>query len=223
MENVAALNIDVITGTVTPLPQGRDPGDDALWVTFEMTSHFNDALTRERGYAVFEMAEYIKVIVPGDATLMINRPVRETDKSRFPRQYQAFLVGKSQQLGTPLKGWPHITPAQADELAFFKILTVEQLAVVSDGNAQKYMGLNELRSKAKNYLEAEKSEAPFQRMNAELAGRDEKISTLQAELQQAMEAIAELRAAERGRSEREGAEDVPQRSSRRRPAEPEAA
>jgi hypothetical protein len=177
-----------------PSPRVRDAGDDSLWVSFGMESHFNDVETRAQGRAVFEMKEYIKIIVPGDTTSIIFRPTRPTDYERFPNQYQAFKVGQSQQTGVPLKGWPHITPAQADELAFFKIVTVEQLASVSDVNAQKFPGLIQLRQKAQLYVDQAKSDAPFERVQAELAQRDEKINAQAAEMEMMRQAIAELRA-----------------------------
>jgi len=192
MENVRGLNIDVLTGAINPLPRTRDKGDDGLWVSFSNESHYSDVKTRDEGRPVFEMQTYIKIVVPGDATSIVFRPIRNEDKERFPQQYQAFLQGQSQIQGTPLKGWPHINAAQVDELSFYKIQTVEQLASVSDANAQGYRGLNELRTKAIAYLEQLKSEAPLMKVQAELASRDETIAALQNSLIEAQKAIARI-------------------------------
>ena len=199
MESVAALNIDVLTGAINPLPRVRDAGDDGLWVAFSMESHYSDTKTRDNGRPVFEMAEYIKIMVPGDATSIVFRPVRPGDIERFPKHYESFKLGQTQVQGTPLKGWPHITPAQVDELAFFKVQTVEQLAAISDGNCQRYLGLSELRKKAQDYLEQLKSEAPMQKVQAELHKRDETIEALMQQLAEAQKAIAKINARDRKR------------------------
>lgn len=193
MENVQALNIDVITGAVNPMPRLKDSGDDLLWVTFESASHFNDTKTRELERPVFEMMDYVKIIVPGDTSTIIHRPVRESDKQRWPKQYAAFKIGGEQQAGYPLVEWPYITRAQVDELAYFKIQTVEQLANVSDNIAQKFMGLNSLRDKAKSYLERMAGEEPNNRLAAEVAKKDEELNALRAQLQMQSEDIEALR------------------------------
>jgi hypothetical protein len=196
MEQVQALNIDVINGTINPVAKTRDAGDDSLWVTFEMASHFDGVATRETGRPIFKMEEYIKIVVPGDTTTVIHRPVRPGDMERFPRQYQAFKIGAEQQQGYPLSEWPHINRAQVDELAYFKIQTVEQLASVSDTVTQKFVGLNQLREKAKQYLERMNSEAPTAKLEAEIKNRDEQLSAQQAQIDALNEAIRELQAAQ---------------------------
>lgn len=186
-------SIDVINGVINTLPGTEDPGDAGLSVTFKMHSHFNDVRTREEGRPIFEMKEYVLIQVPGDTTNIVFRPVRETDQTRFPKQWLAFLAGKEQVQGTPLTSVAWLSRAQCDELAYFRIQTVEQLASVTDANAQRYMGLNELRKKAQDYLDTIKSEAPFARMQSELATRDEEISTMKGQLQTLMEEIQRLR------------------------------
>lgn len=207
MEQVQALNIDVINGTINPIPKTKDQGDDQLWVMFESASHFNDTATRKEGRPIFEMMEYVKIIVPGDTTSIVHRPVREMDIERWPRQYQAFKLGREQQQGYPLSDWPYITRAQVDELAYFKIQTVEQLSTVSDAVAQKFVGINQLRDKAKAYLEQIKGEGPSAKLQAEIAQRDEQIQALQAQLEETMNAVRELqKTKKKGRGE--DAEDV---------------
>lgn len=202
MQQVQALDIDVINGTINPVPRGKDPGDDSLWVTFESASHFNDVATREQGRPIFEMREYIRIIVPGDTSSIVQRPVRETDIERWPRQYQAFKLGREQQVGMPISEWNQVTRAQVDELRYFKIQTVEQLAAVSDATCQKFTGLNQLRDRAKVYLEQMRGEEPIIKMQAELASRDETIAAQQAQLEAMNEAIRELQADSKKRKEK---------------------
>jgi hypothetical protein len=192
MQQVQALNIDVLTGAVNPMPQVKDAGDEFLWVTFESASHFNDVATREQGRPIFEMRDYIKIIVPGDSTQVVHRPVRDTDKQRWPNQWLAFTTGKEQSIGFPLSEWPYLTRAQIDELKYFKIDTVEQLAHVSDTACQKFMGLKDLREKANTYLQQMKGEEPLARVLAEKAAREEENKALQAQIADLQAAVQQL-------------------------------
>lgn len=194
MEAEQIRSIDVVNGVINSLPGTEDPGDAGLSVTFKMHSHFNDVRTRDEGRPIFEMKEYILIQIPGDTTGNVFRPIREGDKTRFPKQWLSFLAGQEQVQGTPLTSVAWLSRAQCDELAFFRIQTVEQLASVSDSNAQRYMGLNELRRKAQQYLETIKSEAPFTKLQSELATRDEQISTMQGQLASLLEEINRLKA-----------------------------
>jgi len=195
MEKVQALNIDVLTGAVNPMPRVSDAGDEHLHVTFAQASHFNDTRTRDEQRPIFEMKDYITIIVPGDSTSIVHRPVRDSDKDRFPRQWLAYQSGREQQIGYPLSEWPMITRAQVDELSYFKITTVETLASVSDTVKQKFLGLRELSEKAKAWLAARKGEEPALALAGEIAKKDEEIGALQSQLAMMQEAIAELQKA----------------------------
>ena len=54
-------------------------------------------------------------------------------------------------VGTPLKVAPFLTEAHIEELAYFKIRTIEQLANLSDTN-MTFMGAREMSDAAKKYL-----------------------------------------------------------------------
>ena len=194
MEPEQIRSIDVINGVINSLPGTEDPGDAGLSVTFKMHSHFDDVRTRDEGRPIFVMKEYILIQVPGDTTNTVFRPIRKGDEVRFPKQWLAFVAGKEQMQGTPLTSVAWLSRAQCDELAFFRIQTVEQLAWVSDANAQRYMGLNELRRKAQTYLETIKSEAPLHKLEAELASRDETIANMQRQMNEMMALVQSLKA-----------------------------
>jgi len=187
-------SIDVINGVISGVPGTEDPGDAGLSVVFKDHSHFDDVATREQGRPIFVMKEYILINVPGDLTCNVFRPAYEHDHLRFPKQYLAYKAGREQVDGTPLTEVSWLSRAQCDELAYFRIQTVEQLASVSDANSQRYMGLVTLRQKAQQYLETIKAEKPFNEMQAQLANRDEQISTLQSQMQEMMAELARIKA-----------------------------
>lgn len=162
---------------------GPRPGDENLLVKFYLHPRQNKAKSIEAGRPIFEDVEYIRIMVPGDKDNIVERPARESDRARFPRQYDAFKRGEGDALvGTPLAAWPSIARSQVEELAFFGVKTVEQLASMSDTQIQKFMGLRELRTKAKAYIELAAGNAPLEKMQAELESRDATIATMQKQI-----------------------------------------
>jgi hypothetical protein len=155
----------------------RHRGDENLYVQFFTHPMQDKAKTLAEGRPIFVDAEYVRIMVPGDKGNVIMRSVREDDKRRFPKQYQAFKNDEAEIIeGTPLERWNFVSAAQVEELKYFGIRSVEQLANVSDTNAQKFMGINLLKQKAKEYIEATSSGAPIAQLQEELSQRDSRIS-----------------------------------------------
>ena len=175
--------------------KNRFHADDKLYVQFYIHARADSAKSTAEGRPIFNDTEYVRIMVPGDKGSIIERPVRPVDTQRFPRQYQAFKNNDDEVLtGTPLEHWPGISRSQVEELKFFHIRTVEQLADVPDSHAQKFMGINALKSRAQAYIELAKGNAPLEQMQAELEERDLTIATMQetmAALQERLLALEE--------------------------------
>jgi hypothetical protein len=165
-------------------PGGPQKGDDSLFVKFFLHPRENHSKSAEEGRPIFEDTEYIEITQPGNRDSVICRPASEMDKARFPRHYAAFKNRQDQpQQGTPLSQWPALTRSQVEELKFFNVHTVEQLASMSDTNAQKFTGLVQLRIQARAYLEEAAGQAASSKLAAELAKRDEEIAALKAQME----------------------------------------
>jgi hypothetical protein len=172
--------------------QGQDPGDARLWIKFEHRPMQNPEKSAEAGRPIYDEVEWIKIMVPGDRD-EIERPATDMDKARFAKQYLHWKSGAAEAVtGTPLETWPAVTRAQVEELRFFKVRTVEDLANLADVVGAKFMGINDLKTKAKNFLAAAAGEAPAQKLQAELAQRDAEIATLQKALKDQSEKIDQL-------------------------------
>jgi uncharacterized protein YoxC len=172
----------------------RFAGDANLFVRFFNHPHPHKQKTLEEGRPIFEDRAYIEIIVPGDRGNSVNRPVRDQDKRRFPRLWQQFQQGANQtQIGTPLEAWPGITRAHVEELKYFKIFTVEQLAQVPDNIAQRFMGINVLQQKARDFIEASKGMAMTDEMRNELSKKDAQINALTQAIQDLTEVVGELK------------------------------
>lgn len=178
--------------SMTQQAMSQTKSDDGLYVEFGMFPVQNAARSLEEGRPIYDDVPFVKIMIPGDKDNIVHRAVRASDKQRWPRQWQAFEMNMEQPLeGTPLAEWAGISRAQVEELAHFGIKTVEQLAQMADSNTQKFMGLVRLKQRAIEYIDATKSDAPFQKIRAE----NEKLRN---ELEAMKDQIAQLSKPKRG-------------------------
>ena len=154
--------------------------------------------SRQEGRPIFEDREFVRIIIPGDRRSMAVEAVNEGHQQRWPREYDAFRAGREAPLeGTPLSEWPVslMSPARVQELAYFNLRTVEQLAAVNDAQLQGLgMGARELRERAKTWLEvAAKGAAPIERLVSRNEELTREIERLTRELTQANGELSALK------------------------------
>jgi hypothetical protein len=141
--------------------QGGQAGDETLLVRF----YINPKKDREKsllaGRDIYTDTPYISIMQPGNKDSVIIRPASKLDKNRFPRHWDAFNTRQVEELieGTPLSQWPAMSPAQVEELKFLNVRTVEQLVAMSDTNSQGFMGISQLKERARKFLEFSDSNA----------------------------------------------------------------
>lgn len=144
------------------------------------------------GRPVYDEVEYIEIVVPGDRSNVVHRPVTQQDRQKYARQYAAWKAGNQEATsGTPLSAWPGISRAQVEELAYFKIRTVEQLAGVSDANITNIAFASDLRRRAQAYLEQAKGNAPLEAALAEIAHLKATLAAKSAPLPSTQELVVE--------------------------------
>lgn len=110
--------------------------------------------------APFKDTPFVRIMVPGDKTNIIEQPVREHHKQRFIREWLNFQSQNSdgQVIGTKLTDWNKDAPndfndSQMAELQILKFQTVEQVATATDAQLQRIgMGAAGLRERARSYL-----------------------------------------------------------------------
>jgi hypothetical protein len=159
--------------------------DDKLYASFGVRPVFNQFASNEAGRPIYLDREFITIIVPGDKHSVIMRQIRQQDIQRFPKQYQAFKQGKEeQQQGTPLTIMPWMPPSRAEEYKFFKIVTVEQLASAPDEVGKNFMGFQNDKQKAQEYLDASQRGVGLQEMEVQLAQRDGEIALLKKQMEE---------------------------------------
>lgn len=175
-------------------------GDDRLGVMFYTKVVEDNERTLAEGRKCFKDEEWIKIMVPGDRHNIVERPVQRTgilptdDRLRFQKQYERYRSQQSQVAheGTPLSLWPQLPGTLAEELKFINIFTVEQLAELADTYVSKVPNGHQWKQKAAQFVQALKDGAVNNKLQAELAERDNRIDVLEKAIKEQAEQIAAL-------------------------------
>lgn len=142
----------------------------------------NKALSEKEGRPIFEEKEMVKITLPGDRLMNWIGEVDESHIKRWPQHYAAFKRGEERAAtGTPLDQWPNsiLTKARVAELKAMDILSVEELAGISDSLLPKMgMGSRELREEARAYIASATDGAANQKLAAEVARLTEMVERL---------------------------------------------
>lgn len=164
-------------------------GDEQLLVRFFYQPTKDEQASLAAGRPIYVEKEWIEIGKPGDKLPLRVGPARARDLERFPEHYKRFKAREtSEQIqGTLLEHWPGVIRSQVEELRFFNIRTVEQLAAMSDSSTSNFRDAVMLKEKAKAYLEASKGNAAAEEL-AETrqanAALEEKVNALMARLEQ---------------------------------------
>lgn len=150
-------------------------------------------------FYTFEKAPYkdipfVRIMVPGDKNNVVEQPVRDDHKERFPRQWLHFQMSNSDApiIGTSLQQWhsdrpEEFTDGQMAELQILKFQTVEQIATASDSQLQRVgMGGVGLRDRARSYLlrrNQSENSLELEQTRSELKELQEQMKALLAEKQ----------------------------------------
>lgn len=137
---------------------------------------------------------YVRIQVPGNKDLTIERPADGNDQRRFPRQWlhfqmQSGKIANAQNVpGWPIEQWPDLVPDQIKNLHFLNFYTVEQLAGASDAQVGAMMGGYGLRSRAQAAVQLRNGK----QVSEAVAERDAKIGALEGELSQIKAMLQQL-------------------------------
>ncbi len=169
--------------------------DEKLLVRFETRAVKHEQKSREAGRPVFYDHDYIQIIIPGSREVS-SFPMDEQYEKRFRKRYNEWKASETGQIkidGTLLSELTWMSKSQIAELNYSNVFTVEQLANIPDVLARSFMGAQQLKDRAKRYLEAAAGEAPLLKMQAELEQRDQKIAALTDQLEKMSAAIEDLK------------------------------
>lgn len=168
-------------------------GANGLCVRFHLQPVLDQKASDKEHRPIYVEKEYVEIRVPGDRTLSVDEEVTDDHKRRFAQAYQAWkLRGETASDGMPLEQWPGATKADVEELRFFNVRTVEQLAALTDANARNIGKVLNLRKKAQDWIEASKGHAPIARLEGENAKLANEIEALKAALKEQGDRMAQL-------------------------------
>lgn len=163
-------------------PTGRRmKGDEGLHIRFFVQAVESELKSKLEGRPIYDDTEFIEIRIPGDDKTIINNLATDEYRQRFPDEYAAFKSGiKETTSGTPLEHWAAVSKSQVAQLKHVGISSVEQLANVSDDNAQKFMGGYVLRDNARTFLKTVEDTALVQKQEAAIAELKAEIEELKA-------------------------------------------
>ncbi len=170
-------------------------GDKGMVCLFYTRPVHNPAKSRESGRQVFEDQAYVRIAPPGERFNIVDRPVREDDKRRFPLQWHQFTQNKQQiPDGTPVEQLYPEHPAIAATLRANAVHTIEQCAALSGPAIDSIgMGAQQYANDAKKYIELANKGVSATQMRVALEERDREINTMKRQLQEQAAIIDQLR------------------------------
>lgn len=145
------------------------PHNRGITPVFRLVPVQDHVATEREGYPVHITKEEVTLFIAGDPLSAATHPVDEKIKARFSEQYEKWKRDKSGAhiVGMPLSKWPMATPGMIKELEFLNVLSVEDLASISDGNVTNITEGRSLREKAIAWLASAKDGAAAMRFAAE--------------------------------------------------------
>ena len=197
--NTTQLEQDVTRSPQTGrIVKGPDGADDQLIVTFSTRQVPSAYLTvLNEGVPSYIDMDFITIFNPQELNLLkLETPVTDYYQWRFPLEYKAFKDGKDvEQTGTPLKQWNQLQPGQIDELKTYGIVTVEQIAGLSESSGGSLKPYARLSQKAKNFLESISGQVADAKIDKKIsAERDSHKAELEA-MKAQIDALVKLVAA----------------------------
>ena len=142
--------------------------DDQQLVVFRWESIRNPAKSREAGRPIYERQMYVTIQPPGERLNIIDRPVLESDKHRWPRQWNAFISNRAfVPEGTPIAQLFPANPEVADMLRGLGIHTVELCAKMTPHAIDSVgMGAQDWVNHARRYLDTAKNGVDYHKIEA---------------------------------------------------------
>jgi len=172
--------------------------DKRLVISFRRNPVLDEEATAKAGRPIHVEKDYITIVAPGDKCTAIDRAWGwPNDERRFGHLYKAWLEKNREgdgRIGTPLAAWPLIGKAMIADLAYFNVRTVEDLANLSDVNAQSVGPIMEWRQKARDFMAAAEKGAVSSQLRKEVEDQKARNATLEESLKKMQEQIDALTA-----------------------------
>lgn len=177
----------------------EDANDRMPYVRFERRPVEDKAASLEAGQYIAKDVDYALITPPYSKDVMVYKASNWFDQlkvdvsngrlppewlDKWKKGYAAWQEGQELPVdGTPIKGWGVISPAQQETLIKMHVLTVEDLAAITDEGIHRVgMGGLDLKNKAKAWLKQLKSKGPATVEIAELKSKNKQLEQTVSDL-----------------------------------------
>ncbi|MGI9414499.1 MAG: hypothetical protein ACR2PM_12565 [Hyphomicrobiales bacterium] len=165
--------------------------DGGVLALFYTRPVYNKVKSAAEGRPMYDGKEYVQIIIPGDNKSVVDRPVQEADKQRWPEAWRKYAAQDEGSLdGTPLEEWSYLDVTRKASLRHLGIRTVEQLAAMPDGQLPQIgMDGRDVREWARQFLKPQSDRET--ELKTEVGELRRTVESLQASLAEAKRQIAE--------------------------------
>jgi hypothetical protein len=159
-------------------------GSDAqLSIGFRTETRVDPLQSKEAGRPVHVPVDLIRIQQPGERDY-VEKPMDAAMMQRFGHLYEQYKAGnQAMPDGTSLTVLFPDKPALVEDMKYFKLFTVEQLAALNDTQIQNIgMGGREFREKAKQYLDVSGKGKEFHALTQQAEKNENRIKELIAKV-----------------------------------------
>lgn len=160
-------------------------------VFFRAVQKLDQFQSERQDRPVYREIIHTVIRIPGDSTLVHDQPTTAADKKKYATEWAHWQqTRESRVLGTPIEMWHAISDTMKAEFKALHIQTVEQFANLPDSMGTKIMGFQDLRNKARAFVESGKDAELVAKLKAEAEAETSKLKSELAELRALIEGMA---------------------------------
>ena len=133
----------------------------------------------------YEDVVWVTIFNKGDPKNIIERPIREADKERWPDHWEAYQENEEPPInGIPLEDFPQITPAERMRCKQLHIRTVEDLCDLPDSQLDSLGGRGRALTKAAREYVAYREGIRVSDLQDQMKEKDDQIASLEKRLKE---------------------------------------
>jgi hypothetical protein len=191
-------------------------GDRGQTAMFFLDRVHNPGKSREEGHPIYDNVPFVRIGPPGERLNIVIRPANDVDRRRFALQWAQFQQNVEQRpSGTPLSILYPENPAVTGMLEGSNVFTVEQLSDLSANAIENIgMGAQKYVNEAQQYLKMAEKGVKNTEFRRQLEDRDNKIATLQMNVQELNNTVTKLLAQMKDGTLRQGEVDYASQQER---------
>ena len=165
---------------------------EGLVVTFHPQRVRNEFQSKAQNEPVYDNVDFVKILIPGNTKDLIDRPVQDADKERFPREWFNYVNRHEQQMaGTKLEDWGYLNDDRVGSFKALNVFTVEQLIHIPDVHLFRFgPDIRDIQGKAREFI-ANKAAGPTD-TELQLIAQNEQLQQENAQLNERFDRLEQM-------------------------------